>query len=100
MRLDCGRAIVRDWRRADEAALTAHAYDRKVWRNLSHTFPHPYTKADAEDWFSLLERVPEPTHWAIEVDGAAAGGVGVKLREGVQAKTDEIGDAVLYARIA
>ena len=91
MKLDCGPAIVREWRRSDEASLLVHADNRKVWRNLTHTFPHPYTRADAGEWFSLLEQMAEPTHWAIEVDGAAVGGVGVKLGEGIRQKTAELG---------
>src|SRR5256885_10211004 len=33
----------------------------------------------------------EPTHWAIEVDGFAAGGIGVTLGEGTYIKSAEFG---------
>jgi len=33
----------------------------------------------------------EPTHWAIEVDGYAAGGIGVTLGEGTYIKSAEFG---------
>ena len=35
--------------------------------------------------------MPEPTHWAIEVDGIAVGGVGVDLGEGINAKSGHFG---------
>ena len=91
MRIECGKCVVRDWARGDTASIVPHANSRKVWRNLTHAFPHPYTADDAEHWISMLERMPEPTHWAIEVEGHAAGGVGVILREGVQAKSAAFG---------
>jgi RimJ/RimL family protein N-acetyltransferase len=91
MRIECGLCALRDWQPSDEAALIAAANNRKVWRNLHHRFPHPYTQADAGSWFSSLAAMPEPTHWAIEVDGIAAGGVGVDLGEGIFAKTGHFG---------
>lgn len=91
MRIDCGPCALRDWQPGDEAALLAVANSRRVWRNLHHRFPHPYTGADAQAWFALLAAMPEPSHWAIEVAGVAAGGVGVDLGEGIYAKTGYFG---------
>lgn len=91
LRLDGRNCVIRDWARSDKEALLRVANDRKVWRNLTHRFPHPYTDADAEWWFGYLERTPEPTHWAIEVDGRAVGGIGVLIGEGVFAKSGHFG---------
>lgn len=91
MRLDCGLCIVRDWQPSDEADLIAAADNRNVWRNLHHRFPHPFTHADAESWFAFLAAMPEPTHWAVEVDGIAVGGVGVDLGEGIHARSGHFG---------
>lgn len=82
---------MRDWRRTDKASLLTHANNRNIWRNLTDEFPHPYTDTDAEAWFALIERMPKRSHWAIELDGAAVGGVGIRLREGFQRKTAELG---------
>jgi hypothetical protein len=49
--IELPRCVVRDWRRGDKAALVRHANNRKVWRNLTHAFPHPYTEGDADAWF-------------------------------------------------
>ena len=54
-------------------------------------FPHPYTEADADWWFSFLARMPEPTSWAIEIGGLAVGSIGVTLKEDVYAKTADFG---------
>lgn len=35
--------------------------------------------------------MPEPTHWAIEVNGIAVGGIGVDLGEGIYAKSGHFG---------
>ena len=91
MRLDCGNCVVRDWSRADKASLLRFGNDRRIWRNLLDRFPHPYTDEHAEGWFAFLEAMPEPTHWAIDVDGAAVGGIGVDLGKGMFAKTAEFG---------
>lgn len=81
MQLECDHCIIRDWTRADRGSLLENANNRNVWRNLGDRFPHPYTVADADRWFSFLDESAEPTHWAIEIDGRAVGGVGVDLGE-------------------
>ena len=91
MRLPLGVCDVRSWRPADAASIVEHANNRKVWRNLTDRFPHPYGPEDAERWFCMLEGMREPTHWAIEVEGHAVGGVGVILREDVYAKSGAFG---------
>ena len=91
MNLDCGKCTVRDWRRADKAALQVVANNRRVWINLSHRFPHPYTEADADSWFELLARQPMATNWAIEVEGTAAGGIGIDPGEGIFSKCARFG---------
>jgi RimJ/RimL family protein N-acetyltransferase len=91
MHLDCGVCVVRDWRPGDKASLVRYANNRKIWRNLTHKFPHPYTDADADSWFSLLAKMTPPTHWAVEVGGEAAGGIGVILGEGIYEKSAHFG---------
>ena len=40
--------VLRAWRARDAAELAEHASNANVWRNMSDTFPHPYTLAMAE----------------------------------------------------
>ena len=91
MKLDCGSCVVRDWTRADKASLLRFGNNRLIWRNLLDRFPHPYTEEHAHAWFAFVEAMPEPTHWAIDVDGVAVGGIGVDLGKGMFAKTAEFG---------
>jgi RimJ/RimL family protein N-acetyltransferase len=84
--IECGSSRVREWRTTDKASLVRLANNRKVWRNLAHRFPHPYTEASADTWFGLLAKQELPTHWAIELEGEAIGGIGIDPGEGIYAK--------------
>jgi RimJ/RimL family protein N-acetyltransferase len=89
--LKLSRCTVRPWAESDAKALIRHADDREVWRNVRDRFPHPYTAADAENWLTFATRQDPPMHFAIEVDGEAAGGIGFTIGEDVHARTAEIG---------
>lgn len=91
VRLHCGPCVVRDWETSDRDSLIRFANNRNVWRNLAHGFPHPYTAASADAWFAYLAQTAEPTHWAIEVDSRAVGGIGVMVGTGVYEKTGQFG---------
>lgn len=91
MKLERSRCTVRDWARSDRSSLVRSADTRKIWHNMTHQFPFPYTEADADAWFSSLEAMPEPTSWAIEVDGHAVGGIGLSLGKGVFARSADFG---------
>lgn len=83
---------IRSWRREDAPALSRHADNRKIWRNVRDHFPHPYTVADADLWIERVLGSGEPeTQFAIEVDGEAAGGIGAFLQEDVARRSAEIG---------
>ena len=91
MRLQGLKCAVRDWSPADKTNLVEFADNRRIWRNLTHFFPNPYTDADAEEWIASATGEANPSHWAIEVEGRAAGGIGVSLDEGVYAKSGDFG---------
>ena len=83
--------ILRRWHAGDKDDLVAQANNRAVWRNLTGTFPHPYTPADADFWISLSNRPSRSLHLCIEVDGRAAGGIGVIAGEDIAARTGRFG---------
>ena len=87
MRLELDDAIVRSWEPADADALARHASSRSVWLNLRDAFPHPYTKQDAEAFIGR----GIPTFWCIEVDGEAAGGIGLSPGQDVERFSAELG---------
>lgn len=90
MYLDCGPCVVRDWTTSDRESLLRFGNNRNIWRNLSG-FPHPFTEVEADSWFCFLAQMVEPTHWAIEVDALAVGGIGAVLGEGVFEKSGQLG---------
>jgi len=85
------QCTLRPWAASDAAALVRHANDREVWRNLRDRFPHPYTPPDADTWLAWVLGQDPSTHWAIEVDGEAGGGIGFELGEDVHARMAEVG---------
>jgi RimJ/RimL family protein N-acetyltransferase len=90
-RLDCGAFILRGWEETDRDSLVAQANNRNVWRNLRDRFPHPYTENDAEAWLALARAQPDWLNWAIVVDDAAVGCVGLEPLTDVHAGTTHIG---------
>lgn len=91
MELKLESCIVRHYREGDEPSLVRHADNYKLWRNLRDRFPHPYTMDDAVAWVRLANADEPVTNFAIEVDGAAVGGIGLLLKEDVYRCTAEIG---------
>ncbi len=83
---------LRAWRRGDEPALVKYANNRKIWRNLSDRFPHPYRPRDARWWVDLQDRPDfHEIAFAIEHGGEAVGGIGLSPRDDLQVKVGEIG---------
>jgi RimJ/RimL family protein N-acetyltransferase len=68
-------ALLRPWRVTDAESVARHADDREVWRNMRDRFPHPYTLDDARQWLQFVATVPSGTNFAIDVGGAAVGGI-------------------------
>ena len=91
MRLDCGVCIVRDYRLDDRSALARQANNRNVWANLRDMFPHPYTEEHAEAWLAYATQAEPMSNFAIEIDGAFAGGIGLRLQQDVDRVSAELG---------
>jgi [ribosomal protein S5]-alanine N-acetyltransferase len=91
VRLDCGCCVLRPWREGDEPSLVRHADNYEVWRRLRDSFPHPYTRADAEWWIAFAKQQDPQAHFAIEVRGEATGGIGLELRSDIERRSAEIG---------
>lgn len=83
--------VLRPWRDGDQPSLVLHANNRRVWRNLTHTFPHPYTVADADAWLTLANADPRSLHLAIVHEGQAVGGVGAIAGQGIAVGTADFG---------
>ncbi len=89
--LPLGQASLRLWRMDDAPALAEAANNRNVWINLRDRMPHPYTLADAEAF--ILQRVKQDSGLVlcVEVEGRAAGGIGLHPGDDVNRLTAELG---------
>lgn len=59
--------------------------------HLRDRFPYPYDLEGARRFLGWVANQPSPTVWAIEVDGEAAGGIGIELHTDVERVSAEIG---------
>lgn len=91
MELKLGRCTVRSFRASDAPSVAEHANNRNVWITLRDRFPHPYQLADAEAFLGRVVGATPETTFAIAVDGAAVGAIGLELGEGEFRGTAEIG---------
>ena len=91
MRLPLGVCDVRSWRRGDATAIVKHADNRHVWLNLRDRFPHPYTLREAHTFLATVIGARPETNFAIEVDGAAVGGIGFRIQTDVERIGAELG---------
>lgn len=91
MRLDCKLCVLRPWDLGDAPSLVRHADSYRVWRGVRDRFPHPYTRAEADDWIAFARRQEPQTQFAIEVLGEAVGGIGLQLRSDIERCSAEVG---------
>ncbi len=91
MRIPLTRSTIRPLRLDDAPSLVRYANNRQVWRNLRDLMPYPYGEADAYAFISHSLVAPHPTSFAIEVDGAAVGVIGVRIKEDIERNTAELG---------
>jgi ribosomal-protein-alanine N-acetyltransferase len=91
MHIAGSKCAIRSWRHSDASSIARLANDRDIWLNLRDVFPHPYTRADAEEYLAAVTNRDPETSVAIEVDGVAVGSVGLKIGVDVERANAEIG---------
>ena len=69
---------VRPYRLQDVVPLQRLADDPLVARWMTRQFPYPYTQSDAQGWVEMNVSDAGERHFAIEVDGSYAGGIGAE----------------------
>lgn len=97
MIVDAGLCQIRPWKSRDLERLPAIANDINVARYLRHRFPHPYTNDDAATWLARVVDEPIATRFAIEVEDALAGGIGIEPLTGEHAGVGDFGYWLGYA---
>lgn len=89
--IDLGVCVVRPWRWDDATAIARHANSRAVWRNLRDRFPHPFAVDDAYRYLATAVGVEPVTRFCVEVEGEAAGSVGLHVGSDIERVAAEIG---------
>ena len=89
--LALSRCTVRSWRTSDVESLVAQANNWKIWINLRDRFPHPYTRRDGQRFIKMAREAQPESLFAIEVNGAAVGGIGFVPQQDVERMSAEIG---------
>lgn len=85
--------ILRSWRPGDAADLAAAADNPKIAANLRNSFPSPYTLEDAERFIRdcIAQGEERQLARAIIIEGKAAGGISVFVKDDVYEKSAELG---------
>ena len=83
--------IVRTYRPDDAASLAKHGNNRRIWENLRDRFPHPHTETHAREYIAHLAENADPTSFAIEVGGEAAGGISLHIGSDIERIGAELG---------
>lgn len=91
LEIPCGPCVIRTFRAEDAESVARHANDRRIWLNTSNRFPHPYTVADAVAFIESAHGDPRPVRFAIDVEGRAVGGIGLRLGEDIAYRSAELG---------
>jgi [ribosomal protein S5]-alanine N-acetyltransferase len=83
--------ILRDWNEKDLDSLVKYGNNFNVAKNMSDLFPHPYTE-EAGKAFIRMANSQEPRHIrAIEIEGEAAGGIGLHQQQDIYKHNAELG---------
>ena len=91
MQLTLKQCTLRPWRLDDAGSLARHANNRKVWLSLRDIFPHPYTIDDAHTFLKSVTNSEPVTLFCVEANGAAVGGIGIRIGVDVHRQTAELG---------
>ena len=90
-RLVLKSCTIRPWRMDDAESIVRHANNRKVWIALRDLFPHPYTIEDAHTFLKSVISSEPVTLFCVEANGAAVGGIGIRIGVDVHRQTAELG---------
>ena len=82
---------IRPWKVDDLDDLVHGANDPNVARWMTDGFPSPYTVADGQAFLASVTRDDPAKVFAIEVDGRAAGSIGIFPQSDVHRRNAEMG---------
>lgn len=75
----------------DLNSLVKFANNFNIARNLTDAFPHPYTIENGKAFIEMANQNIPPTILAIEINGEAAGAIGIHPQKDIYRKNAEMG---------
>ena len=82
---------LRKFRKSDVDSLVKHANNYNVAKFLTNEFPYPYYKKDAEPFIAFVSKENPTKVFAIEINGEAAGSIGIVPQTEFDSKSGELG---------
>ncbi|MCB2410306.1 GNAT family N-acetyltransferase [Hymenobacter lucidus] len=82
---------LRPWQPTDLPNLVQYANNPEIARFMTDQFPHPFTEEKAQGFIAFAGSHTPQRVFAIEVDGQAAGGIGIHPQTDIQCKNAELG---------
>lgn len=83
--------ILRPWRSSDLDSLVKYADNYNVAKWLTNQFPHPYTYESGKGYIEMVGKDNPTRVFAIEIEGEAAGSIGIFPQTDIHEKSAEIG---------
>ena len=82
---------LRPWQKSDLASLIKFANNPLIAANMTDAFPHPYTEEKGLSFLEMVTAIQPLRVWAIEVNGEAAGGIGLHPQQDIMRRNAELG---------
>ncbi|MBC7866302.1 MAG: GNAT family N-acetyltransferase [Gloeobacteraceae cyanobacterium ES-bin-316] len=82
---------LRPWMMSDLGSLVHCANNQNVSRFLMNKFPHPYTEEDGKKFIAFATQGNPVNIFTIDIEGKAAGGIGLHPLSDVECKNAEMG---------
>ena len=82
---------LRPFRDSDLTSLVKYANNYHVAKFLTNQFPHPYTDEDGRKFIASVSNQNPVNVFAIEVNGEAAGSIGIFPQSDIHEKSAEMG---------
>ncbi|MCB0527809.1 MAG: GNAT family N-acetyltransferase [Saprospiraceae bacterium] len=83
--------VLRPWRPDDLDDLVRFANNPAIARNMTDQFPHPYSAENGKTFIAFAISETPPRILTIEVEGHAAGGIGLHPQADIHRKNAELG---------
>ena len=82
---------LRPFKPDDIEGLVKYANNPKIAENLTDQFPNPYYREDGESFIQITLKYNPPRIFAIEVNGEAAGAIGLHAQTDIHKMNMELG---------